>query len=233
MCLLILSMICINQIYVCVFLMTLWTSKKLDSMTFICMDWFLSEPWIHIPCLEAALLKVLRKSPVIPALYLPGFGYCSACFYLQNIQLWGQMTDPIFEGPLWSSPVILQEKVASEEPFRELGCLGNSCNFTPTIQMGEPEKIWMFWCWMGKLSPRVTELGQLRVLHSYLCRVSQRTRVLQLSRTLRGLKALRPGKVAFISSFVADPLLSMNQEGPHSNSRCCTAGLLSPIQSDF
>ena len=82
----------------------------------------------------------------------------------------------------------------------------------------------MFWCWMGKLSPRVTELGQLRVLHSYLCGVSQRTRVLQLSRTLRGLKAkARPGKVAFISSFVSDPLLSMNQEGPHSNSRCCTA----------
>ena len=58
--------------------------------------------------------------------------------------------------------------------------------------------------------------------------------MLQLSRTLKGLKAkARPGKVAFISSVVSDPLLSMNQEGPHSNSRCCTAGLLSPIQSDF
>ena len=92
----------------------------------------------------------------------------------------------------------------------------------------------MFWHWMGKLSPRVTELGQLRVLHSYLCRVSQRNGVLQLSRTLRGLKArARPGKVAFIPSFVSDPILSMNQDRHHSNSRCYTAGLLSPIQSTF
>ena len=115
--------------YLYVFLMTLWISKKLDSMTFLCVDWFLSEPWIHILCVEAALLKVLRKSPVIPAVYLPGFGYCSACFHLQDIQLWGQMTDPIFEGPLWSSPVILQENVVSEEPLRELGCLRNLKQF--------------------------------------------------------------------------------------------------------
>lgn len=66
-----------DQIYVCVFLMTLWTSKKLDSMTFLCMGWFLSEPWIHIPCVVAVLLKLLRKSAGIPALYLPSFGDCS------------------------------------------------------------------------------------------------------------------------------------------------------------
>ena len=75
------------------------------------MDWFLSEPWIYIPCVEAALLKVLRKSPVIPALYLPGFGYFSACFYLKEIQLWW-IDD---RSHLWGTFVIISGYLTGED----------------------------------------------------------------------------------------------------------------------
>ena len=133
---------------------------------------------------------------------------------------------------LWRTFVIISNYLTGEDGIwgnREFGWLGNSWNFPPTIQMGEAGRVWGFLHQMGKWSSRGNPVGQLRVLHSYPWRVSQRTRVLPLSRTLRCLKArARPGKFASVYSFVNYAILPVNQERPLSNSRCCTASLLLP-----
>ena len=52
----------------------------------------------------------------------------------------------------------------------------------------------------------MTELGQLTMLQSYLCRVPQRN-IVAAKQDSSLVARVRPGKVAFISSFVSNPIL--------------------------
>ena len=136
------------------------------------------------------------------------------------------MTDPTLEGPLWSSSYLTGGDGIWGTTYRVW--VTRELMESPTSHPnGRTREDLRLLASDGEVKFKRESGGQLRVLHSYAWRVSQRTRVLQLSRTLRCLKArARPGKFASVFSFVNYATLPVHQERPLSNSGGCTVSLL-------
>lgn len=220
--------------YMYVFLMTIMNKQEADSMTFHVWTGSFQSLGFTFYVWKLLSWRFSVKKSCHPSCLSPWLWLLLSLLPLSGYSVVGTDDRSHLWRTLWSSPVILQEKVASEEPLRRVRVSKESQAISHLPSKWENQRRSECFGIDVGLSPRVIQLGQLRVLHSYfLCRVSQRNRVLQLSRTLRGLKArARPGKAAFIPSFVSDPILSMNQTGitliPEAIQQA-----LSPIQSTF
>lgn len=153
-------------------------------------------------CVREAALLNFSKSPLSSQLSTSLASVVQILLLLAGNSVVRWMTDPIFEGTF----VIISNYLTGEDGIwgkREFGWLGTHGITHPTIPMGEAGRIWGFLHQMGKGSSRESGGTAWGVLHSYPWRVSQGTRVLQLSRTLRCLKA-ETGTRKFVSvhSFV-------------------------------
>ena len=104
-----------------IFFMTWPSSRKLVSMTFL-INWFLLGAQVSHQMSGSCYPEASQKSPVISALCLSSFHYSSA--WSREFRCGRQMSDSIFGGSLWSSPIFCKRRCVLENHLESQGDQG-------------------------------------------------------------------------------------------------------------